>query len=425
MHCRHCAKPLEHVFVDLGTSPPSNSYLSPEALDRPETYYPLKVMVCDACWLVQTVDYAERGELFSEDYAYFSSFSKSWLAHAERYVSDMAARLALGRASLVVEVACNDGYLLRFVKERGIPSLGIEPTRSTAAAARALGIEVVEEFFGEALARRLAGAGHRADLMVANNVLAHVPDINDFVRGFAVMLKPEGVATFEFPHLHNLIGHLQFDTIYHEHFSYLSLNAVERIFRENGLHVFDVEEIETHGGSLRVFAQRSDRGRRERTGAVARILALEAAAGMLDLAHYRGFQARVERLKDEFLSYLLTAKAQGLKVAGYGAAAKGNTLLNFAGVRGDLVRYVVDLNPAKQGRFLPGSRIPIVPEEHLKRDRPDRIVILPWNLREEIARQLAYAGAWGARLATAVPALEEFPAGGDGERRPTLVRESR
>lgn len=411
MHCRHCAKPLEHVFVDLGTSPPSNSYLSKESLDRPELYYPLKIYVCDKCWLVQTIDYAERGEFFSEDYAYFSSFSKSWLAHAERYVGDMGDRLHLDSASFVVEVACNDGYLLRFVRERGIPCLGIEPTKSTAAAARALGLEVVEEFFGENLARRLAQEGRRADLMAANNVLAHVPDVNDFVRGFAAMLKPEGIATFEFPHLYNLIRQLQFDTIYHEHYSYLSLTAVERIFRANGLDVFDVEELETHGGSLRVFAQRRDAGTREKMPAVARILAAEAAAGMLDLAHYSGFQTRVERLKDEFLSYLIAAKGRGLHVAGYGAAAKGNTLLNFAGVRGDLVRYVVDRNPAKQGRFLPGSRIPIVAEDHLERDRPDRIIIFPWNLKKEIARQLNYTGAWGARLVTAVPAMEEIAAG--------------
>ncbi|WP_439537465.1 methyltransferase domain-containing protein [Methyloversatilis sp.] len=406
MKCRHCGTELTLPLIDLGSAPPSNAYLTQAALSEPEKWYPLRVLVCDHCWLVQTEDYAHHGELFSDDYAYFSSFSSSWLAHARAYVSGMTERFGLGATSHVVEVASNDGYLLQYVRERGIPCLGIEPTASTAAAARGRGIEVIEQFFGVALADELAAAGRRADLMAANNVLAHVPDINDFVAGFARLLKDDGVATFEFPHLLNLVQLNQFDTIYHEHFSYLSLVAVARIFESNGLSVFDVEELPTHGGSLRVFAQRAQTGRRPVAPAVAGMLAREHAAGMTQPAFYSGFQHKAEKVKNDLVAFLIDARRDDRTVAAYGAAAKGNTLLNFAGVRGDLISYVVDRNPAKQDMFMPGSRIPIVDESRLQAEPPDYLVILPWNLRQEVFSQLQSLHAGGTRFVTAVPALE-------------------
>ena len=409
MKCRHCAAELERVCLDLGSAPPSNAYLTAAALRAPEVWYPLRLLVCERCWLVQTEDHAGRDELFSADYAYFSSFSTSWLAHAQAYVAAMRERFALTPASLVCEVAANDGYLLRWVRDAGIPCFGVEPTASTARAARALGIEIVERFFGVGVATELADAGRQVDLVAANNVLAHVPDINDFVQGFAILLKDNGVATFEFPHLLRLLRENQFDTVYHEHYSYLSLGTVERLFAANGLAVFDVEELPTHGGSLRVFAQSSDRGAHARTGAVARVLADEAAAGLATVAGYEGFQARIDKLKDDFVAYLIDARRAGRRVAAYGAAAKGNTLMNYAGVRRDHIAFVVDRNPAKQGRFMPGSRIPIVGEERLREARPDDIVLLPWNLRDELVAQLDYVRAWGGRFVTAVPELRCTP----------------
>ena len=406
MNCRHCRSALTELFLDLGTAPPSNAYVTAADLRAPEKYYPLRVYVCTSCWLVQTEDYARHEELFTADYAYFSSFSESWLAHARDYVAEMVGRFGLDSESLVIEIAANDGYLLQYVRSRGIPCLGIEPTASTAAAARKRGIQVREQFFGIALARELLAANEAADLLIANNVLAHVPDINDFVGGFAVALRPAGVATFEFPHLLRLVDQVQFDTIYHEHYSYLSLLAVERIFTHCGLQLFDVQELPTHGGSLRVYAQRADSGQRPPSAAVRALLERERAAGMTDPAFYRGFQARVARVRDEFLSFLIAAHREGKRVAAYGAAAKGNTLLNYAGVRADAIEFVADRNPAKQGRFLPGSRIPIVPEDQLRVAQPDYVLILPWNLRDEIRVQLEYTRAWGGRLVTAVPTLE-------------------
>lgn len=407
MQCRHCSAPVTLPMADLGTAPPSNAYLREPALHAPECWYPLRVLVCENCWLVQTEDFAAADALFDADYAYFSSFSSSWLAHAKAYVQEMAERLSLGAHSHVVEVAANDGYLLQYVAGRGIPCLGVEPTASTAAAARARGIEVVEQFFGVKLARELVAQGRAADLTAANNVLAHVPDINDFVAGFAVLLKPQGVATFEFPHLLQLVQQCQFDTLYHEHFSYLSLTAVQRIFAANGLAVTDVQELPTHGGSLRVFAQRSDAPPTVHNR-VGELLAREAAAGVSSAAFYGGLQGEALRIKRELLAFLLDCHARGLQVGAYGAAAKGNTLLNFAGVRADLLPYVVDRNPAKQGQFLPGSRIPVVDEAHLRARRPDRVLILPWNLREEVTAQLDYVRAWGGQFAVAVPRLEVF-----------------
>ena len=406
MKCRHCGSNLHLNFLDLGSAPPSNAYLSREALSAPETWYPLRLLVCEACWLVQTEDHAGREQLFTQDYAYFSSMSTSWLTHAQRYVGDMVERLKLDANSNVVEVAANDGYLLQFVAQAGIPCYGIEPTASTAAAAKAKGLDILESFFGVELATQLAAQDRQADLMAANNVLAHVPDINDFVAGFATLLKPKGVATFEFPHLMRMMEHNQFDTAYHEHYSYLSLTAVQRIFAANGLTVFDVQELPTHGGSLRVLAQRSDFGVHPVQPSVASVLTAESTAGLLHSHGYAQFQAKAEAVKDGLLTFLLQAKQQGLRVGAYGAAAKGNTLLNFAGVRPDLLPYVVDRSPGKQGKFMPGSRIPIVHEDHLWADKPDRIVILPWNLRDEVTAQLVQARSWGARFVVAVPTLE-------------------
>ncbi|MCA0399616.1 MAG: class I SAM-dependent methyltransferase [Proteobacteria bacterium] len=406
MKCRHCGTKLRLPFLDLGTAPPSNAYLGADKVNAPEMFFPLRVLACDACWLVQTEDYAGREALFTEDYAYFSSFSASWLKHSETYVKAMITRFGLGAGSNVVEIAANDGYLLQYVKAAGVPCYGVEPTRSTADAARARGIDIVEEFFGVALGDKLAREGRQADLTAANNVLAHVPDINDFAGGFARLLKPEGVSTFEFPHLMRMVEFNQFDTAYHEHYSYLSLTAVHRIFAANGLTVFDVEEIPTHGGSLRVFAMRADTGRHAITPAVADILAREEKAGLKDAATYAAFQKRAEKVKDDFTAFLIEAKRKGLRVGAYGAAAKGNTLMNFAGTRPDLVPYVVDLNPAKQGKFMPGSRVPIVAEAHLKADRPDLVVILPWNIKAEVMNQLAYIREWGGKFVTAVPGLE-------------------
>lgn len=406
MKCRHCSSPVHLQFLDLGSAPPSNSYLSAEAMRTPEKWYPLKVMVCEACWLVQTEDYADFSELFSADYAYFSSFSSSWLRHAEAYVAQMAERYGLDANSNVVEIAANDGYLLQYVQQRGIPCLGVEPTTSTAKAAREKGIKIVESFFGVELAKQLVKDGFAADLTAANNVLAHVPDINDFVAGFALLLKPTGTATFEFPHLLKQVQEKQFDTVYHEHFSYLSLTAVNSIFERNGLAVTDVEELSTHGGSLRVHAQRKDCPNLMVSSRVGEMLSREQACGVTTSDFYRAFQKKAEAVKNGLLTFLLDAKQNGKRVAAYGAAAKGNTLINFAGIKPDLIEFVVDLNPAKQGKWLPGSRIPIVAENFLLESRPDYILILPWNLREEVVEQLSYLREFGVKFVCAVPHLE-------------------
>lgn len=406
MKCRHCGTELSRPFLDLGVAPPSNAYLTADRLRAAEVWYPLRLLVCESCWLVQTEDFVGRESLFDADYAYFSSVSTSWLAHARRYVEAMTARFGLDASSAVVEVAANDGYLLQYVAAAGIPCYGVEPTASTAAAARAKGIEVLERFFGVGLAGELAAAGRSADLMAANNVLAHVPDIDDFVGGFARLLKPAGVATFEFPHLLRMVTENQFDTAYHEHYSYLSLTTVRRVFAANGLTIFDVEELPTHGGSLRIFAQRADGGIRPISPRVEAMQGRENAAGIASAAFYAGFQARAEKVKDDFLAFLIDARREGRKVVAYGAAAKGNTLLNFAGVKPDLLPYVVDRAPSKQGKFMPGSRISILGEERLRTDRPDYVVLLPWNLKDEVLLQLGYLKEWGGRLVTAVPELQ-------------------
>lgn len=406
MKCRHCQTPLRHVFLDLGFAPPSNDYLSADDLQAPETHFPLKLFVCDACWLVQTQDFSRADELFRHDYAYFSSTSSSWLAHAKAYAEKMTRELALGKNSMVIEVASNDGYLLRNFVETGVPCLGIEPTGGTAAAARQLGVPVLEEFFGEALGKRLAAEGKQADLIAGNNVYAHVPDINDFTKGLKAALKPAGTITLEFPHLMQLIAHNQFDTVYHEHYSYLSLYTVAQIFKAAGLRVWKVEELPTHGGSLRVYGCHAEDTRAEDTS-VATVLAAEEVAGLRDTATYLAFQPRADKVKNDLLAFLIEQKNKGRSVAAYGAAAKGNTLLNYAGVRPDLLAFVCDAAPSKQGKFMPGSHIPIYPPAALAERRPDIVLILPWNIAAEVVRQQqATLDAWGGKFAVAVPEMK-------------------
>lgn len=405
MKCRGCGAGLHVPLIDLGTAPPSNAYLRADQLDQAEQWVPLRVQVCDSCWLVQTEDYRSADSLFDADYAYFSSYSSSWLEHAQRYVAQMVERFGLNAQSRVVEIAANDGYLLQYVAQRGIPCLGVEPTASTARAAREKGLQIRELFFGEDTATALAAEGWSADLMAANNVLAHVPDINDFLKGFATLLKPTGVATFEFPHLLRLMAEQQFDTLYHEHYSYLSLTAVQSLCARNGLHIFDVEELPTHGGSLRVYAQRADGGR-EVSAAVVELLVREEHAGIKTAAFYSTLAPAAEGIKHELLRFLLQAKAEGKAVVAYGAAAKGNTLLNYAGVRGDLLAWVADASPHKQGKFLPGSRIPIVSPERIYIEKPDYILVLPWNLRDEVIQQQAGIREWGGLFVFAVPELQ-------------------
>jgi len=406
MNCRHCSAPLEHTFLDLGFAPPSNGYLNEADLRKPEVYYPLKLKVCVNCWLVQTEDYARASELFTPDYAYFSSTSSSWLEHAKRYAERIIKRLGLGANSLVIEIASNDGYLLKNFVLAGIPCMGIEPTASTAAAAERAGIPVLREFFGAALGQKLATEGRRADLIVGNNVYAHVPDINDFTAGMKCVLKPGGTLTLEFPHVMRLIENTQFDTVYHEHFSYLSLQTTVRIFRKAGLRVFDVEELPTHGGSLRIFGCHED-DPRTASSAVSRVAADEESRGLGSLVPYQQFQAQANRVKDDLLDFLIKQKRLGKGVAGYGAAAKGNTLLNYAGVKADLLPYVVDKAPSKQDRYLPGNHIPIFKPDVLFANAPDVVLILPWNLLDEVIRELRPRLPQKTKYVTAIPGLEQ------------------
>lgn len=406
MKCRHCHAEVTLPFIDLGSAPPSNAYLDKQHLQAPEQWFPLRVFVCDQCWLVQTEDFAEAEELFDPEYAYFSGISTSWLQHCKQYVDNMIKRFNLNGNHHVIEIAANDGYLLQYVKARHIPCTGIEPTASTANAARAKEIPIVEDFFGIALAKKLINEHKQADLMIANNVLAHVPDINDFVSGFSLLLKENGVATFEFPHLLKLVEQNQFDTIYHEHFSYLSFSTVNTIFLKNGLSIFDVEELPTHGGSLRVYAQRKDTGKHPCSPEVTKLLQKEKKAGIFTKAFYLNFQTKADKVKTDFLSFLLSCKNAGKTVAGYGAAAKGNTLMNYASVDSNLIQFVADRNVAKQGKMLPGCRIPIYDETQLKETKPDYIVIFPWNLKTEIIQQLNYANKWNAKFVTVIPQLE-------------------
>ena len=407
MNCRHCNSTIQHVLIDLGFAPPSNAYLNEADLSQPEQYFPLKLYVCDHCWLVQTADYANAEVLFSKDYAYFSSVSKSWLEHAAYYVSMIRERLKLDENSFVIEIAANDGYLLKNFVAAGIPCLGIEPTSSTASAAQEIGISVLCEFFNAELGKQLSEEGRQADLIIGNNVYAHVPDINDFTLGMKNILKSGGTITLEFPHLLRLIKETLFDTIYHEHFSYLSLNTVVTIFNSCGLRVFDVEKLPTHGGSLRVYGCHAD-DPRQTSVEVSAMCEQELQEGLQALATYQGFQDRVNVIKNEFISFLIEQKSLGKSVAAYGAAAKGNTFLNYAGIKPDLLPYVVDASPSKQGSYLPGSHIPILTPDELYTQKPDWVVILPWNIATEVITQHSNIKEWGGQFMIAVPEIHIF-----------------
>jgi SAM-dependent methyltransferase len=407
--CRFCAEPLTTTFCDLGMTPLSNAYVTAEQLDESERFYPLHARVCGSCLLVQ-LEAFESPEAIFGDYAYFSSYSESWLEHARRYAEDMRHRLALGRHSRVIEVASNDGYLLQFFKAMGIEVLGVEPAGNVAAAAEKAGVPTLVKFFGQAAARELAATNSRADLLVGNNVLAHVPDLNDFVAGLAIALAPGGTLTLEFPHLLRLVEGSEFDTIYHEHFCYFSLLAAIQVLAHHGLRVFDVDELPTHGGSLRLYACRVEESEHEFETAegldrTAGVLEAERVAGLDRLQTYARFTGKVHEVKRALLEFLIDAKRAGKSVIGYGAAAKGNTLLNYCGIRGDFIDYVVDRNPYKQGRWLPGTRIPIHAPERIAETRPDYVLILPWNIREEIMSQMAGIRAWGGRFVVAIPRL--------------------
>jgi len=401
-NCRFCATPLSETFVDLGMSPLCESYLPADKLNHMEPFYPLHVWVCESCFLVQLEEYVAPEDIFTE-YAYFSSYASSWVEHAEKYVSQMVERLALDKQSFVVELASNDGYLLQSFVRRGIPCLGIEPAANVARAAEEKGVPTLVKFFGRELGQEFADDGRQADLVIANNVLAQVPDLNSFVDGIRRILKPRGTATVEFPHLQRLVEGNQFDTIYHEHFSYFSLLAVERIFAAHDLTIFDVEELWTHGGSLRIYARRREDNTRPVDPRVHALRRREEQLGYADLATYRAFAQRVHATKRRILELLIEARDAGKRVAGYGAPGKGNTLLNFCGIRSDLVEFTVDKNPYKQGRFLPGTHIPIFAPEKIDQERPDYILILPWNFKDEIVAQLAHARDWGARFIVPIP----------------------
>lgn len=404
--CRACSAPLEHSFCDLGMSPVSNAFIDPARADRMEPFYPLHAYVCGSCFLVQLGEFQSPDQIFDDEYAYFSSFSESWLAHARRYVEVMTDRWGLGSHCRVVELASNDGYLLQYFVERGIPALGIEPAANVAAAAEEKGVESWVKFFGRETALELVEAGRSADLLLGNNVLAHVPDINDFVGGMQIALKPGGVLTMEFPHLLQLMVSNQFDTIYHEHFSYLSWIAVERLFAAHGLTLFDVEELRTHGGSLRIFGRHADDESKPVTDRVHALRRKEQDAGLNRIETYLGFQDQVRRTKRNLLRFLVEAKDQGKTIAGYGAPAKGNTLLNYCGLRADFVDYTVDRSPRKQGTLLPGVRIPVFAPERIFETRPDYLLILPWNLTDEIREQMAGIRDWGGKFVVPIPAVE-------------------
>ena len=403
--CRFCDTNLKYVFSDLGFSPPSNAFLNQQDLLSPEKYFPLKVQVCENCYLVQINEFAKHNEIFNDNYAYFSSFSSSWLKHSKEYTEMMTKKLELNSNSLVIEIASNDGYLLQYFDQNNIPVLGIEPTANTAKVAIKKGIPTKIDFFGKKLAKEIAN-DYKADLILGNNVLAHVPDINDFVSGLQYVLKPNGVVTFEFPHLLELIKHTQFDTIYHEHYSYLSLLFIHKLFEKHNLKVFDVEQLNTHGGSLRVYAKHKNCQIHPQSERSLQILDLELKYGLEKISTYENFQILTEELKDNFVEFLLNAKKNNKKVVGYGAAAKGNTFINFSGIKKDLISYVVDKSDFKQGKFLPGSHIPVKNEESIKLDKPDFVVILPWNLKDEIISQLSYIKEWDAKFVVAIPELE-------------------
>lgn len=410
MKCRHCSTELKNVFVDLVNSPISNSLLTKEQLNEPEAFYPLKIFVCDNCHLVQIDEMKKASDIFNAEYTYFSSYSTSWLEHSRQYVEMMTERFDFNKNSLVLEIASNDGYLLQYFHKKGVPVLGIEPTENTAEVAKEKGIETITTFFGFQFAKEeLAARNRKADLIIGNNVLAHVPDVNDFVRGMKTALKEKGIITMEFPHLVKLVDQVQFDTIYHEHFSYFSFTTVKRIFNHFELELFDVEEISTHGGSLRIFAKHMNNTSLETTERVHELLAREKDMGIQSKQYYEGFQKQVDQIKYAFWKFLLEVKAKNKKVIGYGAAAKGNTFLNYAAVKGnDIISFVVDASPHKQNKFLPGSHIPIVGKEEISKFKPDYVIILPWNLKDEISDQLAYIKDWNGQFVTFIPQKEIF-----------------
>lgn len=406
MKCRYCNTELKKTFIDLINSPASNSFLTFEQLNEPETFFPLKVFTCHKCFLVQVDEYKKSEAIFDSSYAYFSSYSKSWLVHARRYTDLMVERFEIDNRSLVVEIASNDGYLLQYFKEKNIPTFGIEPTSNTAEVAISKGIETIIEFFGVTLAKKLALEGRKANLLLGNNVLAHVPDIFDFVSGLKIMLAENGIVTMEFPHLIQLIDNNQFDTIYHEHFSYLSFYTVKQIFESAGLEMFDVEEIPTHGGSIRIYAKHKEDDSKSISTNIAKLLEKEIKKGINNLKYYTGFQEKAMKVKLDLLSFLIKQKKNGKKVAAYGAAAKGNTLLNFCGVKADLIDFVVDANPHKQNKYLPASHIPVMNEAYLKAKQPDFVIILPWNLKDEITTQLDYIKDWGGKFVVPIPKVK-------------------
>ena len=403
--CRFCGAPLARTFVDLGSAPLSNAYLTAEDLERKEKFFPLHVYVCERCLLVQLEELASPEAIFS-DYAYFSSYSDAWLKHAETYTDRMIERFGYGANSLVIELASNDGYLLQYFRKRRVPVLGIEPAANVAKVAEEKGIPTLVKFFGVAVAEELAKEGKRADLLLGNNVLAHVPDLNGFVAGMRTALKAGGVITMEFPHLLRLMENNQFDTIYHEHFSYFSFIIVEKVFARHGLTVFDVEELATHGGSLRIYARHAEDSGKAVGPRVGELLERERAEGFGRLETYDGFSPKVEEVRRNLLSFLDRARGEGRKVVGYGAAAKGNTLLNYCGIKGDSIEYVVDRSPHKQGRFLPGSHLPIRAPEHVKETKPAYLLILPWNIKDEVMEQMAYVREWGCKFVTPIPRVE-------------------
>jgi hypothetical protein len=406
MKCRFCKTELEDIFIDLFNSPASNSFLTAEQLNEPETFYPLKVYTCHNCFLVQVDEFKKSDAIFDSSYVYFSSYSRSWLEHASRYVDMMTDRFKFDTKSQVVEIASNDGYLLQYFVQKGITVLGIEPTSNTADAAKLKGVDSVVDFFGVRLAKELSAKGIKADLLLGNNVLAHVPDIVDFTKGLKILLSEKGVVTMEFPHLLQLVKNNQFDTIYHEHFSYLSFTTVNAIFATAGLEMFDVQEIPTHGGSLRIFAKHPEDKTKQISDNVARLLKDETDKGVTSRNYYLGFQQRAFEIKTSLLEFLLAQKKGGKMVAAYGAAAKGNTLLNYCGIKSDLINFVVDLNPHKQNKFLPASHVPVVDEEYLKKQKPDFVIIFPWNIRQEVTEQLFYIREWGGQFVTTIPHLQ-------------------
>lgn len=407
MRCRHCASDLDRVFLDLAFSPPSNAYITEQGMHKAEVYFPLKLFVCEECWLVQTKDYSAANELFQDDYAYFSSTSSSWLEHCHRYTQDISARLKLNQESFVIEVASNDGYLLKNFVDYKIPCLGIEPTDSTATAAEKIGVPVERVFFGVDTANRLAEESKQADLIIGNNVYAHVPDINDFTAGLKRALKASGTITLEFPHLYEMLTHHQFDTVYHEHYSYLSLSTVSRIFSAHGLKIYDVEQLPTHGGSLRIYGSHSELNY-EISSRVKDVLELEKAYGMQTIEAYDDFQRHADNIKNDLLGFLLECKRMGKRVAAYGAAAKGNTLLNYAGIKYDIIPEVYDAAPSKQGKYMPGSHIPILHPDKIQDYRPDTILVLPWNIATEVVEVINQRVDWNIDYYIAIPELKKI-----------------